>query len=274
MSLAADTILSVAARLNTANSSQHGRIRPRDLPLLATSKDASNTDDELVQLAWKEECDLTRVSELFVKDVAMITQDSTRIPTARNSSEQDAVIDKILSDELEKLTVDEREQIAYEVHGLLHNSHGDPMDIDLRLVELEQEIRKIRNRRDYEKAKYLNEAFVTDRSFRLKFLRCDDFNVQVAAQRIVKHFEIKREIFGEKCLARPIRMSDLNEDELLVLNSGFFHLLSSRDVAGRLVLVFDPGRRPDIHITNVVSGCRRRRREIQVHALFFHICSP
>ena len=49
-------------------------------------------------------------------------------------------------------------------------------------------------------------------------------------------------------------MSDLNEDDMIVLNSGFFHLQPTRDVAGRLVMVFDPGLRPDSAINNIVSS--------------------
>lgn len=267
MSLAADTVLSVATRLNT--TSHNGRIGPRDNVPVTPNRNVSTGDDDLIQLAWQEECDLTRVSELFRKDLG--TKDSSKVPTgSRHSSERDdADIDKILSDELEKLTVDEREQIAYDVHGLLRNSQSDPLDIDFRLAELEQEIRKVRNRKDYEKAKYLNESFVSDRSFRLMFLRCDQFNVQIAAQRIVKHFEIKRELFGDKCLARTLRMSDLNEDDMEVLNSGLFHLQPTRDVAGRLVMVFDPGLRPDIPITNIVSSCWEDDEESTIINLLF-----
>lgn len=101
------------------------------------------------------------------------------------------------------------------------------------------------------------------------FLRCDQFNVQIAAQRIVKHFEIKRELFGDKCLARTLRMSDLNEDDMEVLNSGLFHLQPTRDVAGRLVMVFDPGLRPDIPITNIVSSCWEDDEESTIINLLF-----
>ena len=177
MSLTADTVLSVSSSSRLHPASHNGRLGPRDLPLTNNKNNASSTtDDDLIQLARKEDCDLTKVSELFANDVGSRTEGSSRLPTGgQYSSAQDADIDKILSDQLEKLTVDEREQIAYEVHGLLHNSQGDPMDVDSRLMQLELEIRKIRNRREYEKAKYLNESYVTDRSFRLKFLRCDQF---------------------------------------------------------------------------------------------------
>lgn len=206
------------------------------------------TDDDLLQLAWKEECDLNIVDALMNKGVEFNAKDPSMPPIPNHDD-----INKLLSDELEKLTFDEREQIAFDVHGLSHHRQGDPTDIDFKLAELEQELRKIRNRKDFEKAKYLNEEFVNNRDFRLLFLRCDQFNPQVAAQRLVKHFEIKREIFGDKCLARELRMSDLNEDDMIVLRSGIFHVLPTRDVAGRTVLVYDQSLRPDTPPTNNVS---------------------
>ncbi len=244
MSIAANASLVTAV---TAKTSNNGTSRTNTSLFNTTA-----TDDDLIELTLKEECDLSRVNALMKKDVADLVENSSTtspLPTLENDDD----IDKILSDELEKLTFDEREQIAFDVHGLSHHRQEDPTDVDTKLAELEHEIRKIRNRKDYEKAKYLNNDFVSHRGFRLLFLRCDEFDTQVAAQRIVKHFEIKREMFGDKCLARELRMSDLNEADMVALRSGIFHVLPTRDVAGRTVVVFDQSLRPEVPLSNRVS---------------------
>lgn len=100
------------------------------------------------------------------------------------------------------------------------------------------------------------------------FLRCERFNPKPAAERIVLHFTSKKLIFGspdEKntinentsttannnnnhrknnihVLARPIVMSDLNENDMAVLQSGFMQILPQRDAAGRIVLCYATNR--------------------------------
>ncbi|CAB9521746.1 Transfer protein [Seminavis robusta] len=156
------------------------------------------------------------------------------------SSDGEDLIDKLLADEMEKLSVEEKERTTFDIHGMAHESN-DPENIDELLEQLEQEIRKIPNRKAYEKAKYLNEEYVTGREFRLMFLRCDKFDVQASAQRIVTHLENKMDIFGGgPALARKLRMSDLNKDDVKSLKSGAWQLLPGCDAAGRLVLALSP----------------------------------
>ncbi|CAB9517657.1 Transfer protein [Seminavis robusta] len=156
------------------------------------------------------------------------------------SSDEADLIDKLLADDLEKLSFEEKERTAFDIHGMAHEYH-DPENIDELLEQLELEIRKIPDRKAYEKAKYLNEEYVIGREFRLMFLRCDEFDVKASAQRIVTHFEVKREVFGDgPALARKLCMSDLNEDDMTVLKSGAWQLLPVRDVAGRLVMLVSP----------------------------------
>ncbi|CAB9528005.1 Transfer protein [Seminavis robusta] len=150
------------------------------------------------------------------------------------------LIEKLLADEMEKLSVEEKERTAFDIHGMAHESN-DPENIDELLDQLEQEIQKIPDKKAYDKAKYLNEEYVTGQEFRLMFLRCDKFDVQVSAQRIVTHLENKMDMFGGgPALARKLRLSDLNEDDIKSLKSGAWQLLPGCDAAGRLVLALSP----------------------------------
>lgn len=76
-----------------------------------------------------------------------------------------------------------------------------------------------------------------DRDFRLGFLRAERFNAKKAATRILDFFDEKRALFGIDLLARKLRLEDLNEETIKVLESGFIQLLPGRDRAGRAVIV-------------------------------------
>eukprot|EP00934_Nitzschia_sp_Nitz4_P006172 Nitzschia sp. Nitz4//scaffold44_size153857//48705//50223//NITZ4_002711-RA/size153857-augustus-gene-0.18-mRNA-1//-1//CDS//3329552127//6162//frame0 len=162
------------------------------------------------------------------------------------SSEDEAVVaHDLLSNDLNKLSLDEQEKLIFEVHGLPQPRFDDPENIDELLLELERQILLIGNREAYDHAKYLNPDYVSSRFFRLMFLRGDFFDVKLAAERIVYHFEMKQHLFGKgEILGRDVRISDLNEDDMGALESGFIQLLPSRDVSGRLVVLVAPTLRP------------------------------
>jgi hypothetical protein len=101
------------------------------------------------------------------------------------SDQQAQVVEDMLADEISKLSLVEHEKIMFEVHGIEHTDQEDPEDVDSLLQQVEEALGKIRNKKAYEAAKYLDEKFVTDRSFRLMFLRCDRFDINHASQRYV-----------------------------------------------------------------------------------------
>eukprot|EP00934_Nitzschia_sp_Nitz4_P007116 Nitzschia sp. Nitz4//scaffold44_size153857//139141//140676//NITZ4_002748-RA/size153857-augustus-gene-0.30-mRNA-1//-1//CDS//3329552238//7106//frame0 len=163
--------------------------------------------------------------------------------------------EELLAQELSKLSIQEQERAMFDLHGLPQDHHDDPQNVDDYLQEMEKEILKIENREAYDLAKYLNPEYVTNRGFRLMFLRGDFFDAKLAAERIVYHFEMKKLLFGSgDILARDVRMSDLNEDDMAALEAGFVQLLPSRDISGRVVVVISPMLRPK-HAS--ISACQR-----------------
>lgn len=171
------------------------------------------------------------------------------------SDMDDDTAERLLVEELEKLSLVEHEKIVFDVHGFDQSDQEDPTDVGSRLQEMEMEIKKIRRKHAYDKAKYWDEAFVEDRSFRLRFLRCDRFRSRLAAQRLVMHFQIKRELFGEgPILVRDVLLRDLSMDDMLALESGFLQVLPLRDAAGRCIVSMAPMHLPDAcSIENTVS---------------------
>jgi hypothetical protein len=64
-------------------------------------------------------------------------------------------------------------------------------------------------------------SYVNDINFRLRFLRCELFNVNKAAKRICFFLDLVLELFGNYALQRPIRISDFTKEEQKHLRKGY-----------------------------------------------------
>ena len=150
-------------------------------------------------------------------------------------------IDALIANELNQLSVKDRGEVYEEIHGV-EDVIDEPEHFVLqKLAEMEQEIQRIPHKQAYDLAYQLDREYVSNRSFRLLFLRCEKFDTRAAALRLVKFFEGKLELFGAGCLARDILLSDLSKDDLDALRSGHFQKLPFRDRAGRAIsLLFSP----------------------------------
>ena len=94
--------------------------------------------------------------------------------------------------------------------------------------------------------------YVNDPEFLIKFLRAEMFDAASAAQRITRHFEEKLKLFGDEALGREITLSDLDEDDMESLNSGYLQVLSEPDHGNRKVLFY----------YKAVSGCYKKRENL------------
>eukprot|EP00934_Nitzschia_sp_Nitz4_P006070 Nitzschia sp. Nitz4//scaffold47_size129522//91421//92442//NITZ4_003562-RA/size129522-processed-gene-0.49-mRNA-1//-1//CDS//3329552833//6060//frame0 len=75
--------------------------------------------------------------------------------------------------------------------------------------------------------------------FKLKFLRCEVFNADLAAKRFVGYWKKRCEIFGPKAFG-PINLHEaLSEDEVAV-GLGVMTLLRGQDPMGRSLVYWDP----------------------------------
>jgi hypothetical protein len=179
--------------------------------------------------------------DCFSKGLSGLPQD--RFPVTPQEVDK---AEEILANELSALSLQEHEKILFDVHGISQVQDEDPPFLEAKFAELGAELQKIRNKSAYENAKYLNSSYVDDPAFRLMFLRSERFDTKLAAQRLVRHFEIKRELFGNgDILAREVRLSDLTKDDMETLESGFLQVLPVRDAAGRIIFCLAPTQRPD-----------------------------
>ena len=155
---------------------------------------------------------------------------------------QDA--DELLAEAMNSLTMAQREEIIYDIHGVSDRSRSSeeletPEFVTKKFSDLDVELGKIKRKDAFQRARNENPHYVNDLGFRLKFLRVNEFDAARAAAQLVHHFEIKLDCFPEK-LSSDITINDLNEEDKVALHAGFATMLPLRDQAGRHVFVSTP----------------------------------
>eukprot|EP00980_Cylindrotheca_fusiformis_P030879 scaffold25563_cov127-Cylindrotheca_fusiformis.AAC.1 len=150
-------------------------------------------------------------------------------------------VDKVLAAELEKLSLKEREKVYEDVHGVSDVIQETPELVASCLDQMDREIYSIKKKDAYEQAKLQSYNLVTNRLFRLSFLRCSLFNPKMAAQRLVQYFTNKLEMFGAEKLGKSrINLEDIGTTATRILELGSMQVLPTRDSKGRAVVVSTP----------------------------------
>ena len=133
---------------------------------------------------------------------------SAAAATAGDGSNPMEATDKVLSAELQKLTLVEREKVTEDIHGIAEViDETRPNFVTEKIQSFNEEIIKLRRRHArittsnytvaYEKALFLNPQLVeNDIDFKLMFLRGDNFDTEKAANRYMMYFTTKLELFG------------------------------------------------------------------------------
>jgi hypothetical protein len=73
-----------------------------------------------------------------------------------------------------------------------------------------------------------------------QFLRCEGMDVQLAAQRFVRYWESRREVFGPSKYLMRMTLSAALRDDLVALRTGAYTILPFQDVSGRTILFMQP----------------------------------
>jgi hypothetical protein len=159
---------------------------------------------------------------------------------ARRGVEEPADMEKMLAQEVHNLSLQERNRVFEEVHGVAEPLEEDPEFVAQRLSEFDRHLSTIRNKPAYDLALQQSPEYVNDRNFRLAFLRSTEFDGNKAAQKFVNHFDFKMEIFGREKVAKNITFGDLDENDLMYLRNGPIQILPAIDRAGRPIFFLQP----------------------------------
>mmetsp|Transcript_14571 Transcript_14571/g.20588 ORF Transcript_14571/g.20588 Transcript_14571/m.20588 type:complete len:350 (+) Transcript_14571:100-1149(+) len=141
-----------------------------------------------------------------------------------------------LQEEIAAMPLNERAQAARELYGVEPAIEETPAFLREKFEQLDLEIEELNEKEAYELALFMNPSYVTSAGFRLLFLRCERFNAKAAANRMVKYWDRKIEIFGMDCAFKDISLLDFEENDQLALRLGAFRVLPTRDEANRGIM--------------------------------------
>jgi hypothetical protein len=163
------------------------------------------------------------------------------LPTTFSGCPTPEATSAMLAKEMNLLSVEEREKVLEDVHGIAR-AVDEPLDyVKNSLVLLEEELSKIaRNKVAFDLAKFQSKEYVSSEKLRLMFLRAESFNAYKAASRMVSFFDEKYKLFGADKLTKDIGLADLDPDDIAALETGFYQVLPEKDCAGRKVFCFFP----------------------------------
>ena len=142
--------------------------------------------------------------------------------------------------QMNNLTLKEFEESQFDVHGISAPIEETSEMVAESLEQLDREIAKMKHGRrcnKYRLAESQSNAFVSDKKFRLMFLRSTSFSSYNAADRIMKFFELKAELWGDDKLTKKITLSDFSGDCLGTIQHGHTQLLRVRDASGRSIIL-------------------------------------
>ena len=180
----------------------------------------------------------------------MLQAEEDQITSGKKSQSADHT-DSLLAQEVNRLSVNERIKALEDVHGVSEIEEEDREVLDAKLKELDSEIGQRKNKA-YQLAESFSKDYVTNRDFRLMFLRADSYDAKPAAQRMMKFFEYKLKLFGKEKLIKEITLRDLDKDDIDCLRSGAMQELLHKDRAGRRLFIAIHELRTYKHVNNLV----------------------
>lgn len=146
----------------------------------------------------------------------------------------DSLISRAMSSSSTKVL----EQACHDVHGIAEEVQETTSFVEGCLNKLDRQIKCRNDKEAFLLAEKMNPDYVNDREFRLMFLRCDRYDIKAAAHRIVRHFQVKLDLFGKEKLALDITQDDLDKDAMDTLYSGHTQLLPTPDQSRRTICLW------------------------------------
>ncbi len=177
---------------------------------------------------------------------------SSSLSDLGTDEEQLAMLTKVISDQQNKLSYIDRNILHEELHGVAFNEKQETTEmLRYALSKLAAELETLvmsdwKNNKDgtpslstgYILSPKSVSAHVYKPSFRLRFLRAEQFHPRKAAIRLMKFLNLVLKVFGAFALARPIKLTDFKRSEMKALQTGWLQVLPFRDRSGRRLFVW------------------------------------
>ncbi|KAG7373941.1 hypothetical protein IV203_013036 [Nitzschia inconspicua] len=166
----------------------------------------------------------------------------------RSNSSSIRKVDSMLAKALYRMSVDDRNRIQEELHGVRNLAKAEsPQSLDTAVAMLRGEfdfgVQKWAATANQSTWSFCNDivmpasqVYVKSREMCLRYLRADRMNPKSASVRMLNHLRLLHKYFGPESLHRPLRLSDLVKQEQDLLRAGNNQVLLSRDRTGRLII--------------------------------------
>jgi hypothetical protein len=161
---------------------------------------------------------------------------SSGLDLSKCQKTSDNTVEALISKSYYELAHEERNDSLNDIHGISKLTEETPEMIQDLLNVLDMELARIEEKPAYELAMSICHEYVSNETFRIMFLRSDDYDAKKSACRMVLHFQSKLELFGRDKLTKTITLSDFEDHEIEGFKSGYLQPLLHTDRGGRLVL--------------------------------------
>ena len=176
--------------------------------------------------------------------------------------------DAYIADALHHMTIQERDFLYHELHGVADVVEESPEFLMESFKELHRELKRLSAQpsssldvRPYLAAVKPDRAY-THSEFHFKaFLRAERFDVKAAAMRMIRFFDYKEQSFGPDSLCKDVTQDMLSAEDLQVYRKGFMQVLPCRDIMGRCICIMFP------RLTSGFGTPERMVREIFLDAI-------
>lgn len=181
-------------------------------------------------------------------------------------------IESEIAHELARLSRTEQIRTTQDVEGKNMLAAAEPRKlVELGLNALDKRLQdQLRSTEDTTLAASLQSPMAKERPLRLKMLRAENFDSELAAKRMINYLALLREVLAESATTdddgslRPIKLArDFASADRERQSLGALQLLLFRDQAGRRVAgCFDVDESPSSGATNIkVSPCVRKEKD-------------
>ncbi|KAG7338204.1 hypothetical protein IV203_025116 [Nitzschia inconspicua] len=154
--------------------------------------------------------------------------------------------DSIIAQQMSKMSVQEREQVYCDLHGVREELNETPVLVFQSMERMKDHLQKLVSQgraSAYHQAVQQNAHYCHKPDNLTKFLRAESMDPIQAALRMARHYDSKRELFGVDKLAKDITQDDLEDspEDLQTLYGGQSQIVCKRDRAGRAIFLCHGG---------------------------------
>lgn len=157
---------------------------------------------------------------------------------------ENGTFETLISNALKQLSLEDREQIYHDIHGVADRIDEEPEFVAQRLNEMEEElVVKLTTKASamneaFQQAMSMDPNFVNNRRIHKRFVRAELFDTKRAAARMIRYCDWMRSLLGGSKLCKDINFHDLDDYDIKALKRGHTQVLPSRDRAGRVLCFY------------------------------------